>query len=147
MMDQTQAMLYGRKKGCKYYVRNSNGGLLGGFASYKSAAECKARWEEEYRDDPWNDGVTVYIEDLTKAEETEDDLDDLLDDDGPCYDEVISKGTKVREKKKGDRLAQIYEYYGEQYALLWDTKTGQNLRYTNYKNILKEREERSHEGN
>ncbi|MCD7902664.1 MAG: hypothetical protein LUF91_02640 [Oscillospiraceae bacterium] len=62
MMNQKQALAYGRKKGCKYFVRNSCGGLLGGFTTMQAAKDCKERWAKEYQNDPWNSGVTVYIE-------------------------------------------------------------------------------------
>lgn len=62
MMNKSQAVAYGQRIGCHFYVRNSNGGLLGGFVRHEDAEACKARWEKEYRADPWNKGMSVYIE-------------------------------------------------------------------------------------
>ena len=62
MMNKKQALAYGKRIGCKYYVKNSNGGLLGGFKTLEAAQACKARFEQELKNDPWNKGVTVYIE-------------------------------------------------------------------------------------
>ena len=62
MMSRAQAEAYGERIGCEYYVKNSNGGLLGGFITIEAAESCRRRWEREYRNDHWNNGVTVYIE-------------------------------------------------------------------------------------
>lgn len=62
MMNRAQAEAYGKRIGCRYYVKNSNGGLLGGFKTLEAAEACKSRWEREYKNDPWAKGVRVYIE-------------------------------------------------------------------------------------
>jgi hypothetical protein len=64
MMNKSQAIAYGQQIGCRFYVRNSNGGLLGGFVRREDAEACKARWEKEYKTDPWNKGMTVFIEEV-----------------------------------------------------------------------------------
>lgn len=66
------------------------------------------------------------------------DFDVLFD--SPCYDEVLKYGREVWRKETEARLAQVYEYRGVEYALLWDRETGQNLRYTTMDEIRKERE-------
>ena len=62
MMTDKQAIQYGKRIGVRYYVKNSYGGLLGGFTTKKAAEECKKRFEAEYCENPWNKGVTVHIE-------------------------------------------------------------------------------------
>ncbi len=64
MMSKSQALAYGQRVGCQFYVRNANGGLLGGFVHREDAEACKARWEKEYRTNPWNKGMKVYIEEV-----------------------------------------------------------------------------------
>lgn len=61
MMNQAQAKAYGKKIGCKYYVRSTTGGLFGGFTTLESAQNCKKRWEEQLKNDPWNKGVELII--------------------------------------------------------------------------------------
>lgn len=41
MMNKKQAIAYGKKIGCKFYVKNGNGGLLGGFTTLEAAKRCK----------------------------------------------------------------------------------------------------------
>lgn len=62
MMSKSQALAYGQRIGCRFYVRNANGGLLGGFVHREDAEACKARWEKEYKTDPWSKGMKVFIE-------------------------------------------------------------------------------------
>ena len=61
-MNKEQAISYGKRIGVKYYVKNSNGGLLGGTTTKEAAIEMQQRWQEEYRNDPWNKDIKVYIE-------------------------------------------------------------------------------------
>lgn len=63
-MNKSQALAYGQRIGCRFYVRNSNDGLLGGFVHREDAEGCKARWEKKYKTDPWNKGMTVRIEEV-----------------------------------------------------------------------------------
>ena len=50
--------------GVKYHVKNTNGGLLGGTKTREQAEAMKARWEQEYKTNPWAKGVKVYIEEV-----------------------------------------------------------------------------------
>ncbi len=61
MMNKAQAIAYGKRIGCKFYVYNENGGLLGGFTTREAAERCKAEWELDYSTDPWNKGMKCYI--------------------------------------------------------------------------------------
>lgn len=67
MMNKEAALAYGKRIGCRYYVYNDAGGLLGGCKTLAVAEEMKARWEAEYENDPLNKGTKVYIKD-TEAE-------------------------------------------------------------------------------
>ncbi len=62
MMNIAQAVKYGEEIGCRYYVVNSNGGLMGGFITKEAAQEYKAKCEREYKDDPWNKDLRFSIE-------------------------------------------------------------------------------------
>ena len=64
MMSREQVMAYGRKIGCKFYVRNSNGGLLGGFTTREAAEKYKAEEERRLRKDRLNHKLKVYIEEV-----------------------------------------------------------------------------------
>jgi len=65
MMNKAQAVAYGRRIGVKYYVKNSLGGLLGGFTTLEAAEACRIRQERELRNNPWVDGsVRIYIEEV-----------------------------------------------------------------------------------
>ena len=52
------------QKTIKYQIRNSNGGLLGGSSNLEGAKEIAARKIEEYKNDPLNKGIQVWIEEL-----------------------------------------------------------------------------------
>ena len=41
MMNREQAIAYGKRTGCRYFVKNSNGGLLGGFTTREAAESCR----------------------------------------------------------------------------------------------------------
>lgn len=62
MMSRASAEAYGKRIGCRYYVKNSKGGLYGGFKSKEAAEACRRRWEREERNNPWNSGLIVFIE-------------------------------------------------------------------------------------
>ena len=64
MMNQNQAISYGKKIGVRYHVRNSNGGLLGGTKTLEAAKEMQKKWQRQYTNDPWNKDVKVYIEEV-----------------------------------------------------------------------------------
>lgn len=64
MMSRAAAVAYGKRTGVKYHVKNTNGGLLGGTKTKEQAEAMKARWEKEYRTNPWAKGVKVYIEEV-----------------------------------------------------------------------------------
>lgn len=67
MMNREQAIAYGKRTGCRYFVKNSNGGLLGGFTTREAAESCRIRWEKEYQTDPWNRGMKVFVVEEVKA--------------------------------------------------------------------------------
>ncbi len=71
-------------------------------------------------------------------------MSDLFDRLGPPMWDVVAFGTLIYEREKGGKVAQIWQYGGEingdKYAMVWDKKTGDNLLFTNYKNIKKEQE-------
>lgn len=62
MMNKEQAIAYGKRIGVKFYVMNSNGGLLGGYTTREAAEEARQRFQREYNHNPWNKGMTVRIE-------------------------------------------------------------------------------------
>lgn len=64
MMNRHEAEEYGRKMGCKFYVRNNQGGLLGGFRTREAAEQHKAKCEEELRTNPFCKGeeIRIFIE-------------------------------------------------------------------------------------
>ena len=65
MLNKSQAIAYGQRIGVKYYVKNSLGGLLGGFTTLEAAEACKARQERELNNNPFVDGpVRIYIEEV-----------------------------------------------------------------------------------
>lgn len=61
MMNREQAIAYGKRNGVKYHVKNSLGGLLGGFTTKEAAMKYQRECEREYKRNPWNKGVKVYI--------------------------------------------------------------------------------------
>ena len=46
---------------CRFLVRNSNGGTLGGFNDFQQALECKEVWERRYESSAFVGDVTVTI--------------------------------------------------------------------------------------
>ena len=65
--------------------------------------------------------------------------DGLFDKLGVGYSTVIHCGKLIWERQRGKYLAQVWLYAGIKYALAWDIKTGENVVYTKYENVLKER--------
>ena len=65
-MTRSAAMAYGRQIGCRYYVKNTNGGLYGGYVNLADAEDARRRFEKELRNNPWMKGenVRVYIEEV-----------------------------------------------------------------------------------
>lgn len=66
MMNRDQAMAYGRKIGCRFYVKNDRGGLYGGFTTRAAAEKARRYYEQEERQNPFEKGsnIRVYIEDV-----------------------------------------------------------------------------------
>lgn len=61
MMNLEQAINHGNEIGVKYYIKNSNGGLLGGTKDYKEAVKMKDEFQKQYDNDKWNKGMKVFI--------------------------------------------------------------------------------------
>jgi hypothetical protein len=66
MMNRDQALAYGKKIGCRFLVKNSNGGLYGGFINRADAEREKLCRERELRENPWCKGenIKVFIEEV-----------------------------------------------------------------------------------
>lgn len=64
MMNLNQAIAYGQRVGVKFYVRNSNGGLMGGTKTRKQAEAMKKEFEERYKNDAFNKNLKFYIEEV-----------------------------------------------------------------------------------
>ncbi len=60
-MNRDEAMIYGKKIGCKYYVYNNHGGLHGGFKTLEAAEAFKKECEDKYKNDKLNSDMTFYI--------------------------------------------------------------------------------------
>jgi hypothetical protein len=65
-MNRDQALAYGKKIGCRFLVKNTNGGLYGGFVNRADAEREKLRREQELRVNPWCKGenIKVFIEEV-----------------------------------------------------------------------------------
>ena len=50
--------------GVKFYVRNSNGGLMGGTKTREQAQAMKKEFEERYKNDAFNKDLKFYIEEV-----------------------------------------------------------------------------------
>lgn len=63
-MNRDQALAYGKKRGCRFLVKNTNGGLYGGYTNRADAELAKMRWEKEICENPWCKGenIKVFIE-------------------------------------------------------------------------------------
>lgn len=64
MMNLNQAIAYGKRVGVKFYVRNTNGGLMGGTKTRKQAQAMKKEFEERYKNDPFGKDLKFYIEEV-----------------------------------------------------------------------------------
>lgn len=64
MMNLNQAIAYGNQMGVKFYVRNSNGGLMGGTKTREQAQAMKKEFEERYKNDTFNKDLKFYIEEV-----------------------------------------------------------------------------------
>lgn len=64
MMNLNQAIAYGNQMGVKFYVRNSNGGLMGGTKTREQAQAVKKEFEERYKNDAFNKDLKFYIEEV-----------------------------------------------------------------------------------
>lgn len=64
MMNLNQAIAYGNQMGVKFYVRNSNGGLMGGTKTREQAQAMKKEFEERYKNDAFNKDLKFCIEEV-----------------------------------------------------------------------------------
>ena len=65
MMNRAQAEAYGKRIGVRYYLKNTNGGLYGGYTTLEAAKEAKKRFEAEDKRNPWTKGTTKFL--ITEA--------------------------------------------------------------------------------
>ena len=65
MMNRAQAEAYGKRIGVRYYLKNTNGGLYGGYKTLDAAKEAKKRFEAEDKTNPWTKGTTKFL--ITEA--------------------------------------------------------------------------------
>lgn len=65
MMNRAAAEEYGKRIGVRFYLKNTNGGLYGGYKTLEAAKEAKKRFEKEERRNPWTKGTTKFI--ITEA--------------------------------------------------------------------------------
>lgn len=65
MMNRSQAEAYGKRIGVRYYLKNTNGGLYGGYTTLEAAKEAKKRFEAEDKTNPWTKGTTKFL--ITEA--------------------------------------------------------------------------------
>lgn len=61
MMNQNMAISYGKRIGVRYYVKNTHGGLYGGYVNRKDALDAKKRFEIEDKSNPFTKGTTKFI--------------------------------------------------------------------------------------
>ncbi len=60
MMTRTEAIEYGRRIGCQYYIYKGAGCLMGGTKTLAAAEAMKTRFEIEDRKNPWTKGTTTF---------------------------------------------------------------------------------------
>ena len=65
MMNRAAAEAYGKQIGVRYYVKNTRGGLYGGYTTLEAAQEAKKRFETEDRKNPFTKGATRFM--ITEA--------------------------------------------------------------------------------
>ena len=65
MMNRAAAENYGKKIGVRYYMKNTTGGLYGGYKTLEAAQEAKKRFEKEDKTNPFTKGTTRFI--ITEA--------------------------------------------------------------------------------
>ena len=61
MMTREAAIAYGKQIGVRYYVKNTVGGLYGGFKTREAAEDAKRRFEAEDKTNPWTKGTTKFL--------------------------------------------------------------------------------------
>ena len=65
MMTRAEAKAYGKRIGVRYYVKNTKGGLYGGYKTLEAAQEARKRFEAEDKENPWTKGTTKFL--ITEA--------------------------------------------------------------------------------
>ena len=61
MMTRAAAEAYGKRIGVRYLVKNTHGGLYGGYKTLEAAQAEKARFEAEDKRNPWTKGTTRFL--------------------------------------------------------------------------------------
>lgn len=59
MMNREQAIAYGKTVGVKFYVKNTNGGLIAGYTTREEAEKKAAEQNEVYAMHPWYRGENL----------------------------------------------------------------------------------------
>jgi len=65
MMSRAEAEAYGKRIGVRYYLRNTEGGLYGGYTTLEAVQEAKERFEKEDKKNQRTKGKTKFI--ITEA--------------------------------------------------------------------------------
>lgn len=58
-MNKEQAIAYGKTVGVKFYVKNTNGGLIAGYTTREEAEKKAAEENEVYATHPWHKGENL----------------------------------------------------------------------------------------
>lgn len=61
MMTREAAVAYGKRIGVQYYVKNTKGGLYGGYITLENAKKAKKEFEAEDKKNPWTKGTTQFV--------------------------------------------------------------------------------------
>lgn len=61
MMNRATAVAYGKAVGVKYYLKNTSGGLYGGYKTLAAAKNAMKRFEAEDKRNPWTKGTTKFV--------------------------------------------------------------------------------------
>lgn len=65
-MNRAAAEAYGKRIGVRYHVKDTRGGLYGGYKTLDAARKAKNRFEAEEKKNPWTKGTTKFIITETK---------------------------------------------------------------------------------